>query len=189
MEFGSIAYGRKTHTVIRIAYVAVVAVLAAFALQTYAELKRLRRAPVILPNYAFYIIDEPDKASVVHAFGTWYAADGPTAAEGLQTTTIECRKSRMQCLESTAMVSVTEKGFLDTVPAVFEVDRWTDEEILTKPVTDKCTTRTIRLDLPNRQVGSTISAIPDAEKCKEIPRTLKLAGGEKARSAALERAK
>jgi len=174
---------------VRLAYVAVVAGLAVFALMTYQELQRLRTAPVILPRYAFYIVNNPEKTSVVQVIGTWYVASGPAPAESLQTTTIECRKARMQCAESTAVVSTSEKGFLDSISAVFDVERWTDEEIVTKPEKGRCTTRVITIDLVDRLARSVIAAIPDAESCKEQPRTLKLDSGTKARADALDKAK
>jgi hypothetical protein len=189
MKTGSIKFGSRAHKAMRIAYVAVIAVLAVFALLTYRELQRQRSAPVILPGYAFYIVDTPEKASVVQAHGTWYVASGPTPAENLQTTTIECSKARLQCVESTSVVSVSEQGFLDSIPAVFEVERWTDDEIVTKPEKGRCTTRIISMDLVKRLADSVITAIPDVEKCKEQPRTLKLESGAKARSDAMDKTK
>jgi hypothetical protein len=72
---------------------------------------------------------------------------------------------------------------------VFEVERWTDDAIVTKPEKGRCTTRIISMDLVHRLASSVIAAIPDAEKCKEQPRTLKLESGTKARSDALNKAK
>jgi hypothetical protein len=189
MTSAKIKIGSRANMAIRVAYVAVVAVLAVFALLTYQELQRQRSAPVTLPRYAFYIVNNPEKASVVQAFGTWYAADGPASTETLQTANIECRKSRLQCVESIAVVSVSEKGYLDAVSTVFDVERWTDDEIVTKPEKGKCTTRIISMDLVNRLANSVITAIPDAEPCKEQPRRLKLESGAKARSDALDKAK
>ncbi len=189
MKIGSIKFGSRAGKTIRVAYVAVVAFLAVFALLTYQELQRQRSAPVTLPRYAFSIVNNPEKASVVQALGTWYTADGPTPTETLQTTNIECRKARLQCVESTAVVSVRDRGFLDSISTVFEVERWTDDEIVTKPERGRCTTRIIRLDLVDRLASSVIAAIPDAENCKEQPRTLKLESGAKAQSEALDKAK
>jgi hypothetical protein len=189
MKTGSIKFGSRAHKIIRFAYLAVISVLAVFALLTYRELQRQRSAPVILPSYGFYIVDMPEKASLVHAHGTWYVANGPTPTGTLQTTTIECRKARLQCVESTSVVSVSEQGFLGSIPAAFEVERWTDDEIVTKPETGRCTTRIISMNLVKRLASSVIAAIPDAEKCKEQPRTLKLEGGAKARADAMDKAK
>jgi hypothetical protein len=44
------------------------------------------------------------------------------ATESLQTTTIECRRARSRCVESTAAVSVSERDFLETTSTVFEVE-------------------------------------------------------------------
>ena len=94
----------------------------------------------------------------------------------------------MQCVESTAVVSVPEKGYLDAISTVFQVERWTDSEIVTKPEAGRCTTRIISLDLVNRLASSVIAAIPNADDCKEQPRRLKLDSGAKARVNALNRA-
>jgi hypothetical protein len=189
MQIGSFEIGPGAEKIIRYAYAAVLVVLAVFALLTYQELQRQRSAPVILPHYAFFIADNPEKAGVVQAIGTWYVADGAGPTQTLQTTTIECRKTRLQCVESTAVVSVSEHGFLDSKSTVFEVERWTDDEIVTKPEKGQCTTRVINMDLVNRLASSVIAAIPDAGKCKEQPSTLKLESGEKARSDARGKAK
>ena len=189
MEMASIKGGSRADLMVRIAYVAIVAGLALFAMLTYRELQRQRSAPVILPPYSFYTVNYPEKGSIVKAFGTWYAVDGPALAENLQTTTIECTKTLQQCMESTAIVSVGEKGFLDAAFTAFDVEHWTDEEIVTKQNKGKCTTRIIRMDLVARRATSVIAAIPDAAACAEQPRNLKLEGGSKARTDALGKSK
>ena len=188
LKIHPINLGSRASRIIRYGYVAVVAVLGTFALLTYQELQRQRSAPVILPRFAFNIVNNPEKASVVQAVGTWYVVDGTPPAGDLQTTTIECRKTRLQCVESTAVVSVSEKGFLDSSSTVFEVEQWTDDQIVTKPEKGQCTTRTISMDLVNRLASSVVAAIPDADKCKEQPRSFKLESGAKARADALDKA-
>lgn len=188
MQTDSLKFGARIEAAVRFAYVSVVVVLAVFALLTYQDLQRLRNAPVMLPRYAFNVVDNPEQTGVVQVVGTWYVSGGPALAETLQTTTIECTKARMQCVESTAAVSVKEKGLLDSISTVFDVARWTDEAIVTKPDNGRCTTRTITINLVNRQTSSVIAAIADAEKCNEQPRTLKLEGGAKARAEALDKA-
>ena len=189
MDVESMEFSSRANKLIRFAYIAVVVVLAVFALLTYQELQRQRSAPVTLPRYAFYIVNNPEKTSVVQVFGTWQVANMPPRSENLQTTTIECRKARLQCVESIAVVSVKEQGFLDSIPAVFDVERWTDDEIVTKPEKGRCTTRTIRLDLVNRLASSTITAIPDEEPCKEQARTLRLDSGAKPHADATDKMK
>src|SRR5512140_422743 len=106
MKIGSPEFGARIEKAVRFAYVSIVVVLGVFALLTYQELQRLRNAPVMLPRYAFNVVDNPEKTSVAQVVGTWYVSGGPALAETLQTTTIECTKARMQCVESTAAVSV-----------------------------------------------------------------------------------
>ena len=179
MKSATIHSAFRADKAIRFAYIAVVAILAVFALLTYRELQSQRSAPVILPHYAFYILDNPEKASVVQAVGTWYVAAGPALAQTQQTTSIECKKARLECVESTAVVSVNENRLLDSISTVFEVERWTDEEIVTKPDQGRCTTRVIRLNLVKRLASIVIAPILDAAACKELPRTLKLGSGAK----------
>ncbi len=179
-------FGSGVDLAIRIAYGAVVTVLAGFALVTYQELQRQRSAPVTLPHYAFYIVNNPEKASVVQAIGTWQPANVSAPAETLATTSIECRKAEQRCVESTAIVSLKEKGYLDTSSTVYEVGRWTDEEIVTKPAADKCSARTLSLDLATRQVRCAIAPLPDAENCTVQARTLTL-GSSKAAVDATDR--
>src|SRR5665647_1436781 len=120
MDIDSTGLGSRADKLIRFAYITVMAVLAVFALLTYQELQKQRSAPVTLPRYAFFIVNNPEKASLVQVFGTWYPTNGPTPTETLQTTTIECRKARLQCVESMAAVSVNEHGFLDSTSTVFD---------------------------------------------------------------------
>jgi hypothetical protein len=175
---------------IRYAYIATIVVLAFVALLTYRELRIQRSVPVILPGYWFYIVEEPGKgSSVVQTHGTWYVASGPQRSEPLQTTTIECRKTTLQCVESTALVSVSEKGFLEVISTVFKVERWDDREIVTKAEPGACSSRSITLDLANRETSSTVSDTSSEGNCKEVPQKLKLEGGSKALSEALQRGK
>jgi len=174
-------------TYIRYAEIAVISVLAVFGVITYRELSQLRKVPVALPNYEFVVTQEPGKGPVVNTRGTWIAQRGPP--EPLQTTTIECRKSSMQCVESAAMVSfVSEKGFLEAVQTVFEVERWGEAEVVTKAAPGKCSSRSLVLDLTNKRATSKVSASEEAGTCKGRPEsTLELVTGFKVRADALKR--
>src|SRR5688572_32927428 len=89
------------HRVVRMAEIAIVVVLGAFAALTYRELSSLRKAPVSLPSYQFEVTDA-DGGKALNTRGTWITERG--APEELRTTTIECRKARMECIESDAKV-------------------------------------------------------------------------------------
>ncbi len=169
--------------IIRYVEILTVSVLAVFALFTYRELSALRKQPVALPQYEFEAADDPEKGRVVRSRGTWIAELGPP--EPLQTTTIECRKSSMQCLESAAtVVFVGDRGVLESVQTVFDVDRWTDAEIVSKPTPVKCTNRTLVIDVANKHTRSRVSAAEERGACKARPEgTLDLVTGFKVRDA------
>ena len=167
--------------IIRYAEILTVTVLAIFALFTYGELRALRKQPVALPQYEFEAAEDPQKGSVVRSRGTWIAELGPP--EPLQTTTIECRKSSMQCLESAAtIVFVGDRGLLESGQTVFDLERWTDAEIVSKPTPVRCATRTLVIDLANKRTRSRVSAVEEKGACKARPEgTLDLVTGYRIR--------
>ena len=150
------------HRFVRIAEVAVLVVLGGFALVTWIELDSLRKAPVALPNYAFEATTGPDGIPVVTTRGTWFAQEGPP--EPLLTTTIECRKDKMECVESTALVVfVSGKGLLEAQQTVFPVERWTAQELVTRPVQGPCAARQLILDLDETSRRQILSGSRSAE--------------------------
>jgi len=173
---------------IRYAEIAAIVVLAAFAGLTYRELSMLRKVPVALPNYEFEAATDPEKGRIVRSRGTWIAERGPP--EPLQTATIECRKSSMQCVESAAMiVFVSDKGLLESAQTVFDVDRWNDTEIVTRPAAGRCSSRALVFDLVNRRAKSRISAAEEKGMCQARPEgTLELVTGFKVRAEAMQKA-
>ena len=166
---------------IRYAEIAIVGLLLVFGLWTYHELSSLRKAPVFLPNYEFQVTGPAD-APVVQTRGTWVA--GERVGEPLGTTTIECRKATMRCVESTAaVVFVGDRGVLEAQQSDFEVDRWTGREVVTKTLEGPCGTRLLMLDLAEKRATSRVSASTEKGRCKEAPeRTLQLVAGYKARA-------
>jgi hypothetical protein len=171
------------HKYVRIAEVAVVVVLSIFALMTWLELSALRKAPVVLPNYQFEALKTAEGTPMVVTRGTWIAENGPP--EPLLTTTIECRKDRMECMESAALVVfVSGKGLLEAQQTVFGIERWGDREIATKAANGPCGSRQLLLDLEQKRALSKVSATEARGKCTEQPaRTLELVTGYKVREA------
>src|SRR5688500_4702339 len=132
------------HRVVRLAEVGVIVVLGAFAALTYRELSVLRKAPVSLPSYQFEVGGESDPARTVSTRGTWITDRG--TPEELRTTTIECRKARMECIESDAkVVFVSGQGLLESSQTGYEVLLWTEDSIVTKPTQGKCATRQLQI--------------------------------------------
>ena len=180
---------RRLHSAVRTAEIGTIVVLTAILIFTYRELAALRKFPVALPNYQFEVLLSGDKVDSVQTRGTWIAQSGPP--EPIQTTTIECRKSTMQCVESSAViVFVGDKGVLESAQTIFEVERWNDRELVTKPVSGRCSDRTLILNLVEKLALVRASASQEKGRCAEIPpRTLELVAGYKVRSEALQRAK
>jgi len=166
---------------IRLAEIVIVTFLAANALITYRELQTLRKFPVALPSYQFEVTGDMGS---VETRGTWVAQRGPSGP--MQTTTIECRKSGMQCQESSAvLVFVGDKAVMESAHTAFEVDRWDDKEIVTKPVHARCADRTLVLNLVEKRAITRMSPRSDETRCEESPeRVLELVAGYKVREEA-----
>ena len=167
--------------VVRFIYLLLIAVLGVFAFLTHRQLQALRSAPVVLPNYGFYVVDVPEKAAIVQALGTWVATTGPKMDQALQTTTIDCKRAKMLCIESTAQVAVGEGGILETMPTIYEISEWTDDNFVSKPTPKECATRVLTVNLVERIATVAITPEKNNAGCKESARTLKLESGRDVR--------
>ncbi|MEO8101791.1 MAG: hypothetical protein ABI790_04655 [Betaproteobacteria bacterium] len=181
----------KLRRMIRYAEIIVIAILAVNAALTWRELKILRAAPVILPASWFIVTAGVEKVNRVEAGGSWVSADGTSG--NLQTTTIDCLKTRMQCMESSAQVAVNDGGFLENTQTLFDIESWTDTEIITKTIVQSCGSRTLILDIANKLASSVMKASSSpSTTCKQPfvgERTSKLVAGQKAHAAAVNKAK
>ena len=171
------------HRYVRLAEIVIVGVLGIFAALTYWELRTLRKQPVVLPNYHFDVLAESGKQVGILSRGTWVAMKGPS--EPLQTVTIECRRARMECVESAAaIVFIGGKGLLESVHTRYEVDRWTDSEIQTRPAVAGCTTRMLVFDLGTKRAENRVEPNSESSRCAETPaKTLELVAGYRAKAA------
>jgi hypothetical protein len=171
------------HQLVRIAEIVAIVVLSIFALLTYRELSALRKAPVVLPNYQFEDSGGPDATRTIVTRGTWIAESGPP--EPMLTTTIECRKARMECVESAATVAFVEgKGLLEAQHTLFAIDRWSDAEVITKATPGPCFSRQLAFDLKQKRAVALLSASDARGLCKDLPaRTLQLVTGFRVREA------
>ena len=171
------------HQLVRIAEIVVIVVLSVFALLTYRELSALRKAPVVLPNYQFEDSGGADDTRAIVTRGTWVAESGPP--EPLLTTTIECRKKRMECVESAATVSfVGGRGLLEAQHTTFAIDRWNDSEVVTKSTPGPCFSRQLAFDLKEKRALARLTASEARGLCKDLPaRTLELVTGFRVREA------
>jgi hypothetical protein len=166
---------------IRFAEIAVIGVLAIFALVTWRELTALRKAPVVLPSYVFETSNDAGQGPMIVSRGTWITSGG--RVEPMQTVTIECRKARMECVESAAaVVFIGGRGLLESKQTTFEISHWNNAEIVTKPSVDRCGTRVLVLDQAEKKTMTRVSASQEKGLCKDLPeRTLELVAGYRAR--------
>lgn len=174
---------------IRYGEIVVIAILVVFGILTYRELTMLRRVPVALPSYEFEAGSDAARGQWVRSRGTWIAEQGPP--QPLQTTTIECRKSSMQCVESAAtVVFVSDRGVLESVQTIFDIERWGEAEIATKPAAGRCSSRTLIFDLVNRRARSRVTASEETATCRQRPESmLELVTGFKVRAEAMQKAR
>ena len=166
---------------VRLGYLVLIVALGGYAAITYRQLQALRSVPVVLPNYGFYIVDIPVKAALVQARGSWVGSGGPTAAGTLQTTTLECNRSKMLCVDSTATVAVKEGSYMEATPTLYEVEQWTDQEVVTKALARDCAQYLLRVRLADRSATTEVSLLPGQVSCKDPPRKLRLDSGIKSR--------
>ena len=171
------------HRLVRIGEAGIIVILGGFAFLTYRELTGLRKLPVSLPSYQFEATGTTDADRTVSTRGTWITDKG--VPERLLTTTIECRKARMECIESEArVVFVSGQGLLESEQTGYQVERWTDAEIVTKSTPGKCSARQLILDLKEQRATTRVSASEEKGACRELPaRTLELVTGYKVRAA------
>ena len=169
--------GSNLHTIVRLAEVLAVLVLGVIAFITWRELESLRKLPVALPSYEFEATGKPPDR--VQTRGTWIAEKGPP--EQLQTTTLDCRKAGMQCIESSAVIQfVGGHGLMEATTTTFEIESWDDKAIATKPVAGRCNERKLALDLLEKRATAKISASRDEGKCTAAPeKVLELVAGYK----------
>jgi hypothetical protein len=143
-----------------------VLVLGIIALITYRELEALRKLPVALPSYEFEATGTPPDH--VQTRGTWIPEKGPP--EVLATTSIECRKTVMQCNESSAVIQfVGGHGLMEASQTTYEIESWGDKAITTKPVAGRCNERRIALDLVEKRATAKVTASHDEGRCTAAP--------------------
>ena len=58
---------------------------------------------------------------------------------------------------------------MESVHTIFDVDTWTDSEIVTKRDAQPCTSRTLTLDIANKQAQSVTIANTTNKSCKPAP--------------------
>ena len=150
--------------IIRYAEIIVVTILLGYAGLIYREVRMLRAAPVVLPAYWFNAATAEGQVNRVQARGSW--ASQEASPEFLHTTAIECVKTKMQCMESSAVVAVNDGRFLESIQTLYDIESWTDTEIRTKTDVQPCVTRTLSVDVANKQAKNVVVNNPSGGSCK-----------------------
>lgn len=85
-----------------------------------------------------------------------------------QKTHIECWKSDMKCTAFTA--GITKEKIITTDVSSYEIDRWDDKEIVTKPEDSGagCTRYIMRIDLLQKQVTASRATISNEGSCSMV---------------------
>lgn len=156
--------------------------------QVSKDLNALDYSPVSLPNLFVYLSDWDE--GYVSANGTW-ALVNETQAIPEQAVTLECFRESRVCAEATALIMRT----LDT-PGVsvdidwYDIERWDDKEIVTKPKEFGCTRYIRRINRIQKSVTGVRSTISTEGSCKGMEAKdlfMTLADGVKVYSQLLEK--
>ena len=156
----------------------------------YRELRALRASPVVLPAYWFNVVSSAGQVQSVQARGSW--SSKVASPDVMHTTTIECFKARMHCMESSAVVAVTDGRYLESIQTMFDIESWTDAEIRTKADVQPCSIRTLTLDIANKLAKSVVMNKAGDTSCKGtagVEQTLSLVAGFQANSEAAKNVK
>lgn len=116
------------------------------------------------------------------AEGTWIIV-GDSQSEPEQTTTISCRRSEDKCYAATATKGGGSSGYISSTMEIYEVERWDNFEIVTKPYDYRCTRYVIRLNRVQKSVIGIRSKVSNSKECKVVEDkefTLKLVDGGEA---------
>lgn len=150
--------------VIRYVEIIVVLSLLGYGAVLYRELRVLRASPVVLPAFWFNVVTNAGQIQSVQARGSW--SSKVASPDIMHTTTIECFKTRMQCMEASAVVAVKDGRYMESIQTMFDIDSWTDAEIRTKADVLPCSSRTLALDIANKRAKSVVTNSAGNASCK-----------------------
>lgn len=117
----------------------------------------------------------------VHVQGTWSIV-GENQHTPVQGTTIKCDKLEGKCYSATAIQGAQEfgGGYISSEAESYEIERWDNLEIVTRPYEYLCTRIVYRISRLHKSVTGTRSTISKAGVCKETDNrefTLKMVDG------------
>jgi hypothetical protein len=125
----------------------------------------LNYAPVILQS-KHVSIDLWDRGYVL-AQGTWVIA-GEAQAWPEQTSTLKCDRALGTCSEATAVVSRGEARVLSVDLDTYEIERWDQQEIVTKPLERGCARYVRRFNRVQQSVSGIRSTISRQGSCASV---------------------
>jgi hypothetical protein len=133
-----------------------------------ADEEILNSSPISLrPKQVF--TDRWDRGDV-SADGTWTVA-GEAMAWPEQTSTITCERAQAVCREATALISGKGSGRILTVDVqTYEIERWNDEEIVTKPRQFGCTGTVQRWNRRQKSVTGVRRTTSNEGSCRDVER-------------------
>jgi hypothetical protein len=106
----------------------------------------------------------------VSADGTWTVAGEPMVWPE-QTSNITCDRAQAVCREATALISGRGASRMLTVELhTYEIERWNDEEIVTKPLQFGCTGTVRRWNRTQKSVTGLRSTTSNEGSCRTVER-------------------
>lgn len=106
----------------------------------------------ILPFIPKFLFEDTNWQEMVSAHGTW-ALENLPVAEALQTSQISCHRKWNLCSVSTAKIA---QGYTPTLLSdtnIYEIDKWDDSEIVTKPSkTGTCASTILRVQREEKTI-------------------------------------
>jgi hypothetical protein len=144
--------------------------------------RKLDKLQLGLPSFS---IDLTDWSNQVRAQGSWTII-GKDPGVQLQTSEIRCIKSWGYCSDATATIegAMGESFFspqLSVVVTTYPIERWDQNEIVTKPIDRSCVRYTLRLNKNQHSVLGIRSSLKRSGVCSGVEAEdnhLELAGGE-----------
>jgi hypothetical protein len=104
--------------------------------------------------------------SYITASGTWIFEDGTAQAMPLQTTKILCFREKGFCFVTTARIGIG--GFLVVDNDIYEIERWDNRELVTKPLDFACVRYVLRINRIQKTVKLLRTTIDDKDICKGV---------------------
>lgn len=131
-----------------------------------SDMKTFEYHPVYLPS--FYIYTASWDRGYVSASGTWILSNEKIGWPE-QSSNISCDRGMNRCTEATAIVSGEGSDrYLALDVDTYEIERWDDHEIVTKPRQLACVRYVRRINRLQKSVTGIRSTISNEDMCKGV---------------------